>query len=318
MRNRNDPVEYLDLTLLDRLLGEARRLGLRAVSFTGGEVAMYPHLDELFGLCVKHEMLFNFVTNGVSFAERIWPLITQPRVRAYLTGICFSLDGASPKTHDALRGKGTFRKVIQSLTLCRYHHVPSSIKTMVTRVTLDELTDIALLGAMFEVESHSFLFPYPTPALVENDLLPDPAILAERLQWVRSSLARSLRSRIYVEGYSDTTSGLILCSNILQTINVDYQGHQVLCCNLSHTIQEGSTILGREVLADLRQVSLSEGICRHFEAMAELNRARARALSQPLSLLEQNACYWCLKHFGRLEWLRSFAGSPWAAPLMSE
>lgn len=316
MRNKADPVGCLPLSFVEDILRQARRLGFRHISFTGGEIGVYPHVEELFDLCATYEFRFGFVTNGSFFVERIWPAISRPAVRPFLEGICFSLDGASPRTHDALRGATSFQKIIRALTVCKYRGVSTSLKTMVTNLTKHELLEIALLGAAFGVRQHGFLFPYPTPTLLERHLLPDPEELLRTMQWIQGSLSRIVRSHIYVEGYSGLQTGLIMCSNILYSLNVDYQGNVVICCNMSHPTADGvPSRKGREVVANLHEVPLAEAVARHFEACASLQRARAEALERPLDPLERNACIWCLKHFDKLGWLRRFPDSPWSTSL---
>ncbi len=75
------------------------------------------------------------------------------------------------------------------------------------------------------------------------------------------------------------------------------------------------TRFGAEFLANLREVSLKEGLIRHFKAATNLVENWINSLDewrhQPFSL-----CYWCYKHFGKLEWLKNYPDSPWAAGLL--
>ena len=68
-------------------------------------------------------------------------------------------------------------------------------------------------------------------------------------------------------------------------------------------------------MADLREVSLKEGIRRHYQGLARLMEARLRD-SDNLSEVTYNPCYWCFKHFGKLEWLKNYPESPWAAGVL--
>jgi len=73
-----------------------------------------------------HGFTFNLVTNGHRFRENLLPVLSSPDIQEGLTEVCFSLDGARPETHDALRGPGSFREVMEASTLCRLKGIPSA------------------------------------------------------------------------------------------------------------------------------------------------------------------------------------------------
>ena len=105
------------------------------------------------------------------------------------------------------------------------------------------------------------------------------------------------RNRITVEGYS--MDGVILnCGHLVDYLNVDYQGNLIFCCTLSHmTLGDGiPTSFGRELVADLKEVSLKEAIVRQFRKAAEVMEARLNSGGNPKGLSE-TPCLWCLKYF---------------------
>lgn len=315
LRNKADELESIPLETVDNILSQAKLLGMKRVGLTGGEVAIYPHLEGLVRMIVDYGFNFNMVTNGFMFKDRILPLLLEPKIRKRLDGVCFSLDGATAETHDALRGRGSFKEVMEAATLCRLKEIRVSLKSAITNFNKDEITELALLGATLGVEEQGFLSLYPTPTLIKKRIIPSPDELNRIVHWIMGSLARTVRTRIHIEGYS--SEGVIFsCSNILHGINIDYQGNLILCCNLSHVTEDGKpTTFGDELLADLKEVSLREGIIRHFKAVARLMEARLRDMEK-LSGLTYNPCYWCFKHFGKLDWLRDYPDSPWAEGML--
>jgi len=318
LRNKADPPEFLPLDLAREILGQARSLGFRTVCLTGGEVALYPHLEEFFAAVVEEGFTFNLVTNGHRFQEKLLPLLLAPPNREQLTGACFSLDGARPETHDALRGPGSFREVIEAATLCQLNDIPLALKSVITNFNKEELTDLALLGAGLGAHELSFLHPFPTPRLIKEEVIPAPGELQRIIGWITDSLAKVLKVRITIEG-AGPEKVLFTCANLLQSINVDYQGNLILCCNLSHIAQdEGApSTLGREWLADLKEVSLKEGVIRHFRGTAQLMEARVKDMDD-LAGLTYIPCFWCLRHFDKLQWLQDFPESPWAAGVLAK
>ncbi len=317
-RNLADPPAHLSLEMVREVLPQARALGFRTVCLTGGEVALYPFLGEFLSLVGDHGFTFNLVTNGHRFRENLLPRLTARKIREKLTEVCFSLDGASAESHDALRGAGSFREVVEAAALCQLQGIPLSFKSVITAFNQEELAEVALLGATLGAREHSFLHPLPSPRSIREKVLPSPQEVREKLAWVIGGLATMFRHRISVEGFSPQAT-IFLCGNLLQYANLDYQGNLLLCCNLSHvTREEGRpSLLGRECLGDLREMSFQEGLTRHFHAVARLMEARLHDAAE-LSALTLVPCYWCFRHFGKLEWLRGFPGSPWAAGVLKE
>jgi MoaA/NifB/PqqE/SkfB family radical SAM enzyme len=318
IRNKADAPEFLPLALAREVLPQARALGFQTISLTGGEVALYPYLEEFLALVVEQGFNFNLVTNGHRFREHLLPLLTTPKIREKLTEVCFSLDGAKPETHDPLRGSGSFREVVEAATLCQFRGISLSLKSVITNFNKEELTNLALLATTLEIQDHGFLHIYPTPRLIREEVIPPPEELREIMAWIAGSLTKTLRMKIRVEGFVPRTA-LFVCPNILEFVNLDFQGNLVLCCNLSHVTREDDqpSVFGREWLGDLKEMSLRQGLIRHFHGVAELMEARVRDADN-LTDLTFIPCYWCFKHFGKFEWLRDYPESPWAAGVLEE
>jgi MoaA/NifB/PqqE/SkfB family radical SAM enzyme len=315
-RNKADPPGFLPLELAEAILSQAEDLGFKVVGLTGGEVALYPHLGELLRLVAARGFYFTLVTNGYRFPEYVLPILLEPKVKERLVSVSFSLDGARADTHDGLRGSKSFREVIEGATLCRNHRLPLYLKTVVTTLNRGELTEIALLGARLGAEEHGFLYPFPTPNFIRCGHLPSPREMQDTVPWIKENLMGVTCNRIRVEGHS--MEGVLLdCRQLVDFLNVDYQGNLIFCCTLSHmTMGDGiPTAFSRELVADLKEVTLKEAIVRQFHRAAEVMEARLSSDGNPKGLSE-TPCLWCLKYFGKLDWLKDFPDSPWTAWLM--
>jgi len=315
-RNKADPPGYLPLETAASALSQAEALGFKMVCLTGGEVALYPHLGELLGLIAARGFDFTMVTNGYRFPEYVLPLLLEPEVKEHAASVCFSLDGARAATHDGLRGPKSFLEVIEGATLCRNHHLPFSLKSTITSLNRGELTELALLGTRLGTADHAFLYPFPSPNFIRSGLLPTPEEMEETVLWIQENLMGVMRNRITVEGLS-VDRVILDCGQLVDNINLDYQGNLLFCCTLSHTsLGDGiPTALGRELLANLKEVSLQEGIVRKFHKAAEVVEARMNGGDNPKGL-SRTPCHWCLQYFGKLDWLKDFPDSPWTAWLM--
>lgn len=317
-RNKTDPPEFLPLPLAREVLPQAKALGFRTVCLTGGEVALYPDLEEFLSLLVDHGFSFTLVTNGYRFRENLLPLLSAPKNREKLTAVCFSLDGAGADTHDALRGPGSFAEVMDGASLCQLAGLPLCFKSVITNCNKEELTGIALLGAGFDPLDHGFIHPFPSPRMLEAGVIPSPDELRKIMDWIAGSLRKAVRPKIIIEGYGARTT-LFACPNIMKNTTMDFQGNLLLCCNLSHvTREEGQpSVFGREWLGNLTEMSLREGLIRHYHGVARLMEARLRDMEE-LDDLTLIPCYWCLQHFGKLDWLRDYPESPWFNGVIEE
>jgi len=311
LRNKADPPGFLSLTLAREVLLQAKALGITNICLTGGEITLYPHLEELLDLVLRLNFRLSLVTSGYSFRDRLFPLL-KPFPHRGRVEVCFSLDGSQAEIHDALRGPGSFREVIEAAALCHLQEIPFGLKTIITCFNQDDLLQVALLGASLGARTHGFLHPFPTPRLVKERLLPAPEELRRLIDRIAQGWGKVLKNKVIIEGYGPKTP-LFSCANIMRDVNLDYQGNLILCCNLSHVVREEgqASLLGAEFLGDLKEISLTTGVIRHFRVLARLMEARLRE-AEVLTDLTFIPCYWCLRHFGKLDWLKAFPQSPWA------
>jgi MoaA/NifB/PqqE/SkfB family radical SAM enzyme len=120
--------------LLDRILAEAREMGILFVVFSGGEPLT--RKGDLFELIRKYDdMYFMFYTNGTlindSVADELHELGNA--------GAVISLEGFQEAT-DARRGKGTYQKVMDAMSRLHDRGVPFGTSLTVTRHNVEEVT----------------------------------------------------------------------------------------------------------------------------------------------------------------------------------
>jgi pyruvate-formate lyase-activating enzyme len=97
-----------------RLVAEAADAGLREVFLTGGEPFLLPDLDLVVAACVRR-LPTTLLTNGMLFrATRLDMLRRMPRDGFTLQ---ISLDSADAGPHDGHRGRGTWRRARDGITI---------------------------------------------------------------------------------------------------------------------------------------------------------------------------------------------------------
>ncbi len=126
---------HLDFNLLKRILDEFEELqGLR-VLFSGGEPFLYKYIYELLDLLEKYSFRRVFISNGTLIKKDLLKNIDQIQI---------SLDGLE-KSHDFIRGKGTFKKILENIELIKSQNIDISIATMIHKKNLNEFDELEKL-----------------------------------------------------------------------------------------------------------------------------------------------------------------------------
>lgn len=101
--------------LLERLMAAAHEWDTREITFLGGEPTLYPRLADALELARLSGYRTRLVTNG----HRACARFLRDHRDGPLPDFSFSLDGASPATHDRIRGRGSFSALMESVAAAR-------------------------------------------------------------------------------------------------------------------------------------------------------------------------------------------------------
>lgn len=298
IRNRAEIQYNLPVAIVEKTLRESQTYhNINTIAFTGGEPTLHPYFQDIVKLVVKYGHQFGFVTNGWNFQEKTLGEIKP--FRDHISRIHFSLDGAKEETHDTMRHQpGSFRRVIQAITLCRFHEIPVIINTVVTRANRTELEDIALLASRLRCEALGFAHCQPTPDGLAAGLVLDTK---ERRQ-VESDVANLqevFKFKVSLAGDHYSKSLFFQCTQLqMQEFNIDYRGNLTFCCMLSG--YRGG-IPDTDVLADLSKVSFHEAHRRLVARIAEINLEKIdRVATQNFEESDYFICNHCLSHFQKI------------------
>ena len=118
--------------LLNRIINEAKELGIYFIVVSGGEPTMYPHLMDTFK---KHpDIAFMMYTNGSLFSKEFSKKIAE--VGNVVP--CFSVEGFKEKT-DERRGPGAWDRVMRAMNNMKELGVPFGYSVTETRYNLSEV-----------------------------------------------------------------------------------------------------------------------------------------------------------------------------------
>lgn len=121
-------------------------LECRLITLSGGEPTLRPDWEEIARAAIARGVTVNMVTNGMTMTDRLARRVAQ----SGLSNVGLSLDGTET-THERVRGRGTFERLVRATERLRRAGVPFSLLTHLNRDTALELKavhDLAVdLGA---------------------------------------------------------------------------------------------------------------------------------------------------------------------------
>lgn len=103
----------LSLKCIERLLIDAKRLGLESIDITGGEPTLRQDLPEIIRLCSSLGLKAKLVTNGSLISEDDIALYRQKG----LSSIAVSIDGPDYESHSAIRKceRGAYLRILETI-----------------------------------------------------------------------------------------------------------------------------------------------------------------------------------------------------------
>jgi len=123
--------EELSTDEVRRIIRELKENNCFLISFIGGEPLMRGDIGEIIDYCKGCGMVVILSTNGRLLSERIEEVKRVDFIK-------LSLDGME-KTNDYLRGKGSFKAVMEAVEICKKYGINFKLNTVLSKKNLDEI-----------------------------------------------------------------------------------------------------------------------------------------------------------------------------------
>jgi mycofactocin radical SAM maturase len=136
-----------ELTLKEckSIVDQLAALRVFEINFGGGEPLLKDYFLPLLRYIHSKGIVTCISTNGT--------VLTDEAINYYsgnpLVNVQVSLDGATAEVNDAIRGKGTYRKIISGINLLSGKNIPLSINTVVTSLNCEQLDKLKELAASY-------------------------------------------------------------------------------------------------------------------------------------------------------------------------
>ncbi len=299
---------FLKVGTIAKILQNAPEYGCNSVSFTGGEPTLHPEFTEILDMVCKAGYKYGFVTNGWNFTETFEDLLP---FRNGLNAITFSLDGAREETHDSLRGKGSYRRVMRAISICVVKDIPFTFNTVITSHNRNELKEMPELATKLGSRGLRFGHLIHTPLTIEQNLDISPDEQSET-EAIILQLQKSFNIPI-VMAPGHYTTNLFPCAPLqMQEINIDWQGNVTMCCHLSG---HGNGTGNRDVIGNLDEMSFPEAYGLFVNLNKEFRKEKIERHSNSKREFKDSdyfPCWYCVNYFKKVDWLKEYDKNPWS------
>ncbi|MBW1792609.1 MAG: SynChlorMet cassette radical SAM/SPASM protein ScmE, partial [Deltaproteobacteria bacterium] len=251
-----------------RFFEELNRCAVMNVVIAGGEPFFREDFPELIAGIVSNRMRFSILSNGTLVTDEMAAFLFST---GRCDGVQVSIDGSKPETHDACRGKGSFRRALEGISCLKRNNVTVDVRVTVHRHNVTDLEAIAALlldeiglpsfstnaasylglcrqnldqiGLLIEDRTKAMKTLLDLNLKYDNRISAQAGPLAEATWWTEMELAHKKgKKRISTGGF------LTACGCVMDNIAVRADGIIVPCTMLSHME------LGRINRDDLKEI----------------------------------------------------------------
>jgi len=124
-------------------INKFHNLGTKWITFSGGEPLLREDMGEIINH-TKSKGIHVFInSNGRLVPQKISEL-------GKVDGITLSLDGPV-EINDLIRGKGSFRRVIEAIEICQDNKIPVALMSVLTKQNIDFIDDVISIASKYNV-----------------------------------------------------------------------------------------------------------------------------------------------------------------------
>lgn len=124
------------------------------ITFTGGEPTLLSFLPQIIQYASLKPISVRLMTNGLCLTDEL----ADKLVSSGLRHVNISIDGASPNTHDKIRGvAGAFKKAIEAVEIFMQHNIFVETTSVICHINEMEITKLVELGKGMNIQNMKFV-----------------------------------------------------------------------------------------------------------------------------------------------------------------
>ena len=292
---RHDAGGYLNIQTFENILNNAKQHGFDYLSLTGGEPTLHPEFQKILSMAMSAGYQVGFVTNGWNFVDIY---AQMPDVLSKTSGINFSLDGAKESTHDTLRRRGSYRHVMQAVSICTVKDIPFTFNTVITARNYVKIEELVELTAKLGSRGIRFGYLMLTKRSLKENLVIDHSQLKDIQAEIITLQKKYEIPVILAPGFYN--HNLFPCAPLQETeFNIDWQGNVTLCCHLSGCGDGSST---NDIIGNLNEISFKEAKRKLKHLVGQFHQYKKKHHDGPhFKDTDYFSCWYCLNYFEKRE-----------------
>ena len=244
-----------------RLIRQLAAMKVFQVNIGGGEPFIRDDFLDLLDDAHQNQVVTCVSTNGMLVDD------TLARRLASLDMLYLqvSLDGATAEVNDAIRGKGTYNRILQAADTLARHGVHFSLNTVLTRLNYPQLEDLRRIAAGYGAELRVSRFrPSGRGKSSKADLGPNTDQLEAFAAWLEGhELVRTGDSFFCLTSENRRRKGLDMCGAAKMTCCISPNGNVYPCAFL----QEPEFLVGNVKRDDFKALWDNSPVFNHLRSL---------------------------------------------------
>ena len=186
-------IEEMTIDQIKKTLDNFRSIGVERINFSGGEPFLREDIDEIIKDARMRGFTCTITTNGTFVSK-------HRKILKHIDLLIVSLDGQE-KTHNWLKGDGTYSKVVQTLEIAKEEKIPVMLSTVLTnRTSLDDINHVLQLAGNYncrcliqQMNNQGWLQGKWQAVSELNVMMPDKAQIKKAFEYIKQ---HKLRKRL--------------------------------------------------------------------------------------------------------------------------
>lgn len=221
--NKCSEPDAIKLSEIADIAKECFCIGVREITFTGGDPLVREDIYEAIGLFTQYSIQVNIFTK-MRLDEKKLVVLKGSKVQ-----FCFSLDSHLPEVADELAGyDGHHADIVSNFRLCQKYDIPFSVHVTVTALNLNNIQDTLIWVQQFAPESVNI-------ARYDGDYYYDPVldVPVEVYQREKEKWNIFCRKHNYKAFFSNADDVMLSCDIGRSKLVFDYSGKVIYCEKLA-------------------------------------------------------------------------------------
>ena len=213
-----------------RLIDQLTDLKVFQVNIGGGEPFIRDDFMDILSYAHKKGLVTCVSTNGTFIDNDI----AQRLAKLKMLYLQVSLDGVNAEVNDRIRGKGTYKRILEAISCLASNKVPFSINTVLTRLNYSQLDPLRGLAKEYGAELRVSRFrPSGRGKSNRKELVPDKDQLEAFAEWLgQHDLVRTGDSFFCLTSEKRRRNGLDMCGAAKMTCCISPTGNVYPCAFL--------------------------------------------------------------------------------------